>query len=219
MEPNTNETQLNSEQNIPPSIETPQSPKNNLKWFIIVVIILILGGGIFAYTKYMPDVNNQKNTVNMDEQERLIESNKEADQEFSGEPTAEEKEKVRLSFIKIKDLYSKKDINGIKQYLIDQGNTQKEVDKVFSEKEDDWLKEIETTNTFFLPNLTVDQILDAEDTLWHKGALKNNGSYIEVDYFTQNPLTNVNGMIVYTFTQEGDGWYWAQTNFKYLTED
>jgi len=41
MEPNTNETQVNSEQGIPSSSQAPQSPKNNLKWIILAVIFLI----------------------------------------------------------------------------------------------------------------------------------------------------------------------------------
>lgn len=49
MEPNLNQPQPNPFQPIPPK-------PSGAKWIILgVIIILILGGGAFAYTKYMPD--------------------------------------------------------------------------------------------------------------------------------------------------------------------
>ena len=201
MNPDTNQPQLNNEPSFMQPAPTqeliqPQQPKNNSKWIIIsVIIILILGGGYFAYTKFMPAIiTNQPLDENM--------------------PTAIEKEQVKLSFIEIKNLYASKDIAGLRQYFADQGNTEDDIREIMSIDKETALKEIEIKNMMFLSHLSVDQILANKDIKWFKGSYEDNSPYIEVSIPTKNPLGKGNGIMTYTFSYEMNKWYWTETLFS-----
>ncbi len=196
-----------------PSIQQPVQPApimtkpSKVKWVAlgVVIIILIIGGGVFAYSKYMPDSS----------------SNTSQNQTDKTAVSSDEQKAVELAFSEIAQIIRNHDLVALADYTSKSGGTPEGLNLNDNPAENDKVFD-------FMYKTSFEPLLDDADPtekreIFNKKTLFQRGEYEDGEEYIEMVVTGVNSLdekeassvsIIHTFVQIDHKWYWVSFDFK-----